>query len=257
LQSGQSTYDALYYLGGIAESNENPQRAYRLYSEVRGGDNVITAQLRAAYILFREDKLDEALQHLERFAAAAPRYTLDMALGQGELLAQGDRGDEAMMLYDNILEQHPGDKRTQYARAFLLEQLDRVEDAIHQMRVILAQDPSDPTALNALGYTLADRTDQIDEAYELIKLAFEKNPGSGPIMDSMGWVEFKRGNLERADELLTQAFELLPDAEVAAHLIEVLFARGESSRLQEMLDLADEEFPDNELIVDVRARLGI
>ncbi len=257
LQSGQSTYDALYYLGGIAETNENTQRAYRLYSEVRGGDNAVTAQLRAAYILFREDKLDEALQHLERFAAVAPRYTLEMALGQGELLAQGDRGDEAMMLYDNIIEQNPDNERALYARAFLLEQLDRVDEAIHQMRLILAKDPTDATALNALGYTLADRTDQLDEAYELIKLAYEKSPESGPITDSMGWVEFKRGNYERADELLTKAYELLPDPEVAAHLIEVLYTRGETTRLQELLDQASEDFEDDEQIEEVRSRLGL
>ncbi len=257
LQSGQSTYDALYYLGGIAETNDNDARAYRLYSEVRGGDNVVTAQLRAAYILYRQDKLDEALQHLERFAAQAPRYTHDMSLGQGELLARGDRGDEAMMLYDNMLEQDPDDQRTQYARAFLLEQLDRVDDAIHQMRLILAKDPSDANALNALGYTLADRTDQLDEAYELIKLAYDKSPDSGPITDSMGWVEFKRGNLERADELLTKAFELLPDAEVAAHLIEVLHVRGELTRMRELLDQSESDFEDSDLIKEMRERLGL
>ncbi|MFK8028649.1 MAG: tetratricopeptide repeat protein [Gammaproteobacteria bacterium] len=257
LQSGQSTYDALYYLGGIAESNENERRAYRLYSEVRGGDNVVTAQLRAAYILFRQEKIDEALQHLERFAAQAPRYTKEMALGQGEILARGDRADEALMLYDNMLEQDPEDSRTQYARAFLLEQLDRVDEAIHQMRLILAQDPTDPTALNALGYTLADRTDQLDEAYELIKLAFEKSPESGPIADSMGWVEFRRGNLEHADELLTKAFDLLPDGEVAAHLLEVLYTRGETTRLQELLDTVAEDFEGDERIEEVRQRLGL
>ncbi|MEM7082555.1 MAG: tetratricopeptide repeat protein [Pseudomonadota bacterium] len=257
LQSGQATFDALYFLGGIAETNENNQRAYRLYSEVRGGDNVVTAQLRAAYILFREDKLDEALQHLERFATQNPRYTLDMALGQGELLARGDRGDEAMMLYDNMLDQNPEELRTQYARAFLLEQLDRVDEAIHQMRLILARDPTDPTALNALGYTLADRTDQIDEAYELIEMAYNKAPMSGPITDSLGWVEYKRGNLDRADELLTKAYELLPDPEVAAHLIEVLYVKGETERMQEMLELAESEFEDNELIDEVKQRLGL
>lgn len=257
LQSGQSTFDALYYLGSIAEIQENDARAYRLYSEVRGGDNAVNSQLRAAYILFRQDKLDEALHHLERFAAVAPRYTKDMALGQGELLARGDREDEAMMLYDNMLEQNPDDERTQYARAFLLEQMDRVDEAIHQMRLILARNPTDPNALNALGYTLADRTDQLDEAFELIELAYQKSPDSGPITDSLGWVEYRRGNLERAEELLTKAYDLLPDPEVAAHLIEVLHMRGESERAQELLEEADESFEGNELIDDVRQRLGL
>ena len=257
LSSGAATNDAYYYLAGISETKEQNQRAYRLYSEVQSGDKAVISQLRAAYILYREEQLDEALSHLDRFARANPQHTYEMAMAQGDLLTEAGREDEAMMLYDNMLQKKPDERRTQFAKAFLLERMDRVDEAIHQMQVILATDPQDPTALNALGYTLADRTDRHQEALELISMAYDKQPDSGPIIDSLGWVNFKMGNLERARELLEKAYELVNDSEIAAHLIEVAYTQGDSDFLDTFVPQMREKFADDKKLEGVLMRLGL
>ncbi|MEM6639431.1 MAG: tetratricopeptide repeat protein [Pseudomonadota bacterium] len=257
LATGRNAYDAMYYLASIAESQNQMRRAVRLYSQVIEGPNAAPSQLRVAGILSLEGKTDEALQHLENFAAAQPRYTVDMALGQGEILIADDQTDRALTLYDDVLAAYPNEVRVEYARAFLLEDLDRVDDALHQLRLVLARDPNDPDALNALGYTLADRTDQVDEAYELIERAYQLNSDSPAIIDSLGWVQFKRGNLNEAQSLLEQAYARFPDIEIAAHLIEVLYHQGDQKGAARLLTNALLRAPDNDKLLDVKTRLGL
>lgn len=256
LATGRSTYDAFYYLGSIAESKQQLRRAIRIYSQVLEGPNAVAAQLRVGGLLADSGEIDEALQHLERFAAAQPRHTVDMALGQGEILSSDGQTDRALTLYDDVLAAYPGDSRVQFARAFLLEDLDRVDDALHQLRIILAANPNDPNALNALGYTLADRTEQIDEAYELILRAYELEPESPAIVDSLGWVQYKRGNLDEAQALLEEAYSRFPDAEIAAHLAEVLWRRGDADSAKQVLANALLRTPSSDQLLDVLKRIG-
>jgi tetratricopeptide (TPR) repeat protein len=257
LATGRSTYDAMFYLASIAESENQLRRAIRLYGQVVDGPNAVPSQLRVAGLLATVGEPAEALQHLERFAAAQPRYTVDMALGQGEILIADGQIERALTLYDDVLAAYPEETRVQYARAFLLEDMDRVDDALHQLRLVLAKNPSDPNALNALGYTLADRTDQVEEAYELIERAFELDSDSPAIIDSLGWVQFKRGNLDEARALLERAFEMLPDGEIAAHLIEVLWHQGDADAARKLLQKSLIIMPASDKLLDVKARLGL
>lgn len=257
LATGRSTYDALFYLASIAESDNQMRRAIRLYGQVVEGPNAVASQLRVAGLLADGGEATEALQHLERFAAAQPRYTVDMALGQGEILIADGQIDRALTLYDDVLAAYPGDSRVQYARAFLLEDMDRVDDALHQLRLVLAKNPSDANALNALGYTLADRTDQVDEAFQLIERAYQMDSNSPAIIDSLGWVQFKRGNLDEARELLERAYDMFPDSEIAAHLIEVLWHQGDQPSASSLLLKSLLIAPGNKKLLDVKARLGL
>ncbi|MFK8015186.1 MAG: tetratricopeptide repeat protein [Gammaproteobacteria bacterium] len=257
LATGRSTYDALFYLASIAESENQLRRAIRLYGQVIEGPNAVASQLRVAGLLANGGEPEEALQHLERFAAAQPRYTVDMALGQGEILMDDGQLDRALTLYDDVLAAYPEETRVQYARAFLLEDLDRVDDALHQLRLVLAKNPSDPNALNALGYTLADRTDQVDEAFELIAKAYELESNSPAIIDSLGWVQFKRGNLNEAQSLLERAYQMFPDGEIAAHLVEVLWNNGAPDDARTLLEQSLGRAPQSPQLLDVKARLGL
>ncbi|MFK7886574.1 MAG: tetratricopeptide repeat protein [Gammaproteobacteria bacterium] len=257
LATGRSTYDAMYYLASIAESENQIRRAIRLYGQVVEGPNAVASQLRVAGLLADSGDSDQALQHLERFAGAQPRYTVDMALGQGEILIDDGQIERALTLYDDVLAAYPGETRVQYARAFLLEDMDRVDDALHQLRLVLAKNPRDPNALNALGYTLADRTDQVDEAFELIERAYELDPNSPAIIDSLGWVQFKRGNLDEARELLERAYQVFPDTEIAAHLVEVLWTSGAQQEATTLLETSLSRAPGHKKLLDVKTRLGL
>ncbi len=257
LATGRNTYDAMFYLASIAESQGQIRRAVRLYGQVLEGPNAVSSQLRVAGLLAVTGEPDEALQHLERFAAAQPRHTVDMGLGQGEILTDDGQLDRALTLYDDLLAAYPDDTRVQYARAFLLEDVDRVDDALHQLRLILARNPNDPNALNALGYTLADRTDRIDEAYELIERAYQLDDQSPAIIDSLGWVQFKRGNLDEAQALLERAYGVFPDGEIAAHLAEVLWEKGDQDAARALVERSLKRAPEHVKLLDVKARLGL
>ena len=115
--------------------------------------------------------------------------------------------------------------------------------------------PDSPTSLNALGYTLADRTDKYREAEKLIRKALEYEPDNPAIIDSLGWVLYRLGQNEEALTHLERAYEGFPDPEVAAHIVEVLHALGLSDEARERLVLAEEKDPENALLEDVRARL--
>ncbi len=247
--------DALFYLGSIAEIDGDLDSAVSFYSQVTSGGNLIPARVRLSLILYRLGKTDEALRSLENVVAADPESSIDLAAARGELLMRVGRFDEALELYNHELERYPGDRGLLFSRSFLYERMDRVDDAVAELRALLAQDPDDPVALNALGYTLADRTDQYEEAYQLIRRAYELSPDNAAIVDSMGWVEFRMGNNEPAIEYLRRAWSLQRDPEIAAHLGEVLWTVGDLQAAEEIWFEALSENPESEVLQEVIERL--
>ena len=127
----------------------------------------------------------------------------------------------------------------------------------NDLRSILVRDPDNIQALNALGYTLADRTKRYDEAFRLIKRAYELDPKDAAIMDSMGWVQYRLGNLDQALKYLKQAMELMDDVEVAAHLGEVLWVKGDKKEAVEVWNKALKVSPKNKMILDVMRHFGL
>ena len=125
------------------------------------------------------------------------------------------------------------------------------------MRAILARDPNNATALNALGYTLADRTDRHEEALRLISRALELDPGEPAIMDSMGWVLYRTGRYEEALDYLTRAYAEFPDPEVAAHLGEVLWVNGDTDAATQVWQGALLKDPNHKILLSTLERLGI
>jgi tetratricopeptide (TPR) repeat protein len=247
--------DALFYLGNIAEIEGDLDSAVSFYSQVKSGGNLIQARVRLSLILYRLGKSDEALRSLENVVAADPDSSIDLASARGELLMRMGRFDDALELYTRELERYPDDRGLLFARSFLYERMDRVDEAIVELRALLAQDPDDPVALNALGYTLADRTDQFEEAYELIRRAYEQSPDNAAIVDSMGWVEFRMGNHEQAIEHLRRAWALQRDPEIAAHLGEVLWTTGDRPAAEEIWFESLSENPESEVLQEVIERL--
>ncbi len=256
LASGRFTMDALYYLARIADFREEHERAVRLYSQVKSGPNVVVSQRRAsALIAYQLDDPQKALQQLEEFGNNSPSHAIDMVLARAQLLASMERYDEALDFYDKYVMYRPDDESALLGRAELLLRMARLDDAIKQYRVAAKRWPESAMSLNALGYTLADRTDEYKEAEKLIRKALEYDPESPAIIDSLGWVLFKRGQYEAALVELERAYEKLDDHEVAAHIVEVLVALERRDQALEVLVDAESRHADSELLQNVRDRL--
>ena len=256
LASGRHTMDALYYLGRIADFRSEHERAIRLYSQVRSGPNAVASQRRAsALIAFEQNEPEEALKQLDEFAKDNPRHAVDMVLTKAQLLSALDRHDAALELYDKAVEFRPDSESTVLGRAELLLRMDRLDDAIAVYRQAVRRWPDSSIALNALGYTLADRTDEYSEAEKLIRKALKYDPDSPAITDSLGWVLHKRGRHEAALAELEKAYAAFPDHEVAAHLVEVLTVLDREDEARELLQSAEEQTPDSKLLKDVRERM--
>lgn len=255
LASGQYRMDALFYLGRIADFREQYERAVRLYREVRYGSNALFAQRRASWIMARQlDDVDGAFALLDEFAEASPDNAVDVVTLRAQLLASLERYDEALALYEKAVEYRPDNENMVLGRSDLLIRIGRVDDAIVEYRKALKRWPDSALTLNALGYTLADKTDRYVEAEELIQKALEMDPENPAIIDSLGWVLYKLGKLEAGLEQLNIAYEQFNDHEVAAHIVEVLAELGRSDEALEMLESAEEKTPDSKLLKDVRAR---
>ena len=247
---------AWYFTGLIDEERADPGQALRAYRKVRDGSYYLSARIRSAEIMAERGELRWARWHL----AATPRYTQgdDVRLYRAEsgLLLRADRPAEAITVLDAALYTYPEDDDLLYARAMAAERLDRLDILERDLRAIIARDPNHAEALNALGYTLADRTDRYEEALALVERALALEPDEYHIVDSMGWVLYRLGRHEEAAEHLRRSYEGEPDPVVAAHLGEVLWALGRHEEAREIWDSALDDAPDNEVLLETIERFG-
>lgn len=255
LASGQYRMDALYYLARIADYREQYERAVLLYKEVKFGSNTVFSQRRASALLAHQlDDVDGAFELLDDFAADSPSNAVDVVALKAQLLISLDRYDEGLALFDKAIEYRPDNESMILGRAELLLRIGRIDEAVVGYRQAIKRWPDSATALNALGYTLADRTDQYEEAEKLIRKALKIDPRSPAIIDSLGWVLYKLGRHEEALHELQRAYEQLDDHEVASHIVEVLAVLERHDEALELLESAEKRTPDSKLLNDVRER---
>ena len=190
---GSTTTRAQYYLGQMAELNGDYQKAVDWYSSVRGGPNFHDAQLRIAVALARLGEVDQAREHLHSLASNNPAVQSRLYQVEGEILVDAGRYEDALAVYNQALTEQPGNHDLRYARALLGERMDNLKLLESDLRRILTEDPENAQALNALGYTLTDRTDRHQEALDLIQRAYALSPEDAAVTDSMGWVNFRLG----------------------------------------------------------------
>lgn len=255
LATGKYTDDALFYLGGIAEQEGEVEEAARLYSRISGGEHLVTAQVRLALAMFRMGRPELAVNHLALFAQRNPDAAVELGAARAELLLRLELEDDALAVYDEILARHPDETVIRYARGLLHARLAHVEEALADFEHIVARHPDDPSALNALGFTLTDMTDRHEDAYPLIQRALELEPDDPAILDSMGWVLFKLGRAEEALPYVERSWELQRDPEIAAHLGEILWSLGRTEAARDVWLDAIVEFPGSEVLLDTMGRL--
>jgi tetratricopeptide (TPR) repeat protein len=252
VSSGRFVYESLFYLGAIAESRENWNDALSIYSRVTSGEFAMAAQSRAARIKAQREGLAEGLKHLEEFAATRPQYRIDSVSSRASLLANhGDRAG-ALALLDQAIKEYPDSSELRFARVFQLEDGDKVDEAIAELRKLVAERPGDPAASNALGYTLVDRTRQHKEGLKLIETALAQTPDNGAVLDSMGWALHRTGRNDDALKYLEHAKRRINDPEVDLHLGEVLLSLDRKADAREVWTRASERYPDN---AEIKLRL--
>jgi tetratricopeptide (TPR) repeat protein len=256
VEKRQRRNEASYYLGVIAEEQKDIDRALDWYSRVEG-EQQADAQVRIAKILSDQGDLNAARETLQRLRVAQPHHHLKFFLIEAELLRENRKYQAAHRVYTKALKEFPDSTELLYARGLNAADMDRIDILENDLRKILATQPDHVDALNALGYTLADKTDRLDEAKGYIERALAMKSDSPAILDSMGWVEYRLGNLARALSFLEQAAAISPDPEIASHLGEVLWKMGEAERAEAVWKAAMEEDPDNRFIPEVRKRLGV
>jgi tetratricopeptide (TPR) repeat protein len=246
--------EAYYFLGLIALDQGENDAAQRLFELVPEGDYFIASQFGVRDALVQLDKPEQAMEYLEQIAQGHPEHRVQMLIAQAELQAQLNRLDASIGLYRSALELESDNAQVRYGLAMALEQSGQIDQAIEMLEWMVKQDPDDSTALNALGYTLADHQRDMSRAYKYIRKAYELAPENPAVVDSMGWVEFRRGNNERALEYLLRAYELMQDPEIAAHLGEVLWVLGRQDEARSIWERAQELAPENDELAKVMER---
>lgn len=255
--SGRRGLEASYYLGQIAESNENIDSALLYYSLVTRGEYAFTSQLRIARLLAKQGKIASALLKLDNLTVRGDAQLVKRVLARGEIYRGAKRFSEAMKSYNEALKTLPDNSDLLYARALMAERVNRVDILVKDLKTILKTEPNNAHALNALGYTLADRTGKYKEALSYIKRALKLLPDDAAIIDSMGWIQYRLGNNTEALKYLTRAYDLNDDAEIAAHLGEVLLKMGEKVRGQKIIRKGLEQAPDDERLLEVIKRFDL
>ena len=242
-------------LGRIAEERNDPQGALIEYALVGPGNDYLPAQLRQADILISHGRGAEASQILAAARDAQPDYAIQLYLIEAETLSANNQTDRAWNVLQQAVKQYPDDLNLLYSRAMLAEKRNDLQQMERDLRTIIQREPDNAMALNALGYTLSDRTTRYAEAKALIQQAYDLNPDDPAVLDSLGWVNFRLGNLDEAERLLRQALERFPDQEVAAHLGEVLWANGKQREAKQIWATFLKDNPDSPILRKTVLRL--
>ncbi len=244
-------------LAQIAEQRKDFPQADAWLSRIDNSDDLLGAQLRRANILARQGKLEEARELVRSQPEKSPADARLKITAEVQLLRDAKKFDDAYALLGAAAAANPNDFDLVYDMAMIAEKLGRLEEMERLLRSVIAGQPEYPHAYNALGYSLAERNIRLPEARQLILKALEFAPNDPFITDSLGWVEFRSGNLAEARRILEGAFKARPDAEIAAHLGEVLWAMDQRDQAVSLWKAGLQINADNETLLETLKRLRV
>ncbi len=248
--------DAAFQAAQGAELLDHKREAINWYKQVEG-ERSLRASMRQAFLLADLGDVEEARNLLVQLRIQTDNDVIAQSYqAEAQILQDAGRNEEAIQVLHDALALLPEDISLRYARALLAVGLDRLELAESDLRQIISEQPDNAAAINALGYTLADLTERYDEAERLILQAYELQPGDASIIDSMGWVSYRLGRLQEAEGYLREAWKTMRNAEIAAHLGEVLWARGQKDEAGSLWKLGIEMESDNEVLIKTMQRFG-
>ncbi len=259
LDSEIKNKDPIYlYLGQIAEKNKNDTEAINWYNKVeqpsinasaQKNDHYLDAKLSVANVIARNQGADLAIKMLDNLENLSDAQLGQVITAQSNILAQSKRYQESYELLGKAVANIQNSNELIYEYAMAAERVQQYTVLETQLRLLIKIKPTFAQAYNALGYSFADRNVKLEEANRLIAKALELSPGDHYIMDSMGWVQYRLGNLDKAYEYLNKAYNLQNDSEIAAHLGEVLWKQGKHDEASKIWDEGLKANPQNETIL--------
>ncbi|MBS1229015.1 MAG: Tetratricopeptide 2 repeat protein [Proteobacteria bacterium] len=241
---------AYYYLGQLAEDAKRNDEALAYYANVGAGEQHLAAQIRRAHLFAAQGQLDAARSQLQQARSATPAERVQLLIAEAALLRDAKQTQAALDLLEQALAKEPEQPDLLYESALLAEKLGRMELLESRLRKLIELRPDSAQAYNALGYSYADRNLRLPEARELIEKALTLSPDDTFIIDSLGWVLYRQGDLAGALSQLERAYAQRDDPEIAAHLGEVLSALGRGDDARRVLLEAQKKYPDNETLAD-------
>jgi tetratricopeptide (TPR) repeat protein len=236
------------YLGQMAEDAKRWDEALKWYEQIGPGEQFVAARLRQAYVLSKQDKLDAALRHLQAARAEHRDHAVRLVIGEAQLLRESGRTADALAVLDQGLAAQPDQPELLYESGLVAERLGRIDVFEARLKRLLQIKPDHAHALNALGYSLVERNIRLDEAQQLIDQALALAPDDPFILDSKGWVQFRRGEAAAALVTLQRAFSIRTDPEIAAHLGEVMWTLGRRDEAVKTWTEAAKLHPGNDVL---------
>lgn len=245
-----------FYLGQSADALGMYQEAIDSFANIRRGQFFLAAMARTAELKAQLGDIEGARATLAILRRQPDDTVIEQSwLTEAQILQQAGQSDVAIEVLNQALLQFTQSTAIRYSRALVAAEQGNIELAEADLMYVLAQETENAAALNALGYTLADQTDRLDEAEALIYKAFELLPDDAAVTDSMGWIAFKQGRLDEAEFYLRQALDLDDNPEIAAHLGEVLWELGRKDEARSVWDKAVQSTPDNKVLNKTLERL--
>jgi tetratricopeptide (TPR) repeat protein len=246
---------ARFYLGQIADAEQRNDEALEWYRQVVDDEQRMNATLRGTGLLLRQGKLDDALQWLDAARRTHPADSVKLYLAEAMLLRERGQHEQVDALLMRALAEHPQDTEILYEAGLSAERLGQIDLLEKRFRQLIKMRPDSPQGYNALGYSLAERNTRLDEAAQLIDKALELAPEDYYILDSKGWVLFRRGEHEQALSYLQRAYALKAEPEIAAHIGEVLWVLGRHDDALALFKSAVQAHPGNSELIATMKRL--
>jgi len=246
---------ASFYLGKIEEQRGNKDKALAWFDKVTEQPLALEASFAAISLLAKDKQFAAATTRLETLRTRYPEQKQRLVLMQADLYSQQKQYQQAFDVLTSALGELGEQKELLYTRALTAERIGKLDILESDLRKILAKNPDNSEALNALGYSLLDKPQRHTEAEKYLRRALELQPNEAVIIDSYGWLQFKLGNTEKAREYLQQAYDKRQENEIAAHLVEVLWTLGRKDEAKTLFHNAIKDAPDDEYLLDVQRRV--
>jgi len=224
---------------------------------VKRGELYYNAQVRVVALLTQEKKYDDAKAYIHTIIPNSDKQQLQLHLLEGDIMREAGQFPSAKTFYTKLLANTPNETSIRYARALIAEKLGELDLLESDLNAILQYEPKNAQVLNALGYTLADRTVRYDEALGYIQRALALEPDDAAVMDSMGWVYYRMGKYENALLHLTKANSMDEDPEIAAHFGEVLWVMGKKDQAMKIWETSLSKYPDHKVLLKVMKQFGL
>lgn len=255
LELGYKDFNTIrFYIARVYEKTQRINTAMEWYRSVARGNQFLPAQVRYALLLSKKGKMSEARKHLQQLPVKNDQQRAYLIVTEAELLREAGAHQKVFYVLSSGLKRLPDYPELLYDRAMAAEKIGKLDILEKDLRKLIQLKPDHAHAHNALGYSFAEHSNRLPEALELIKKAIKLSPEDPYIIDSLGWVHYRMGNLNKGVIYLKQAFVIKPDPEIAAHLGEVLWMQGTKEEAKEIWRSTIKSHPENEVLLNTMKR---